>query len=157
MNANIGPATAAPRNRAAGLGYAVLALVLASLPLRQGHAQAVANRLEAVDVTTLPGQQVQLKLRTSGPAPQPLTFTIDKPARISLDLPGVSLALTQRRIDVKSGGVDSIVAGEAGGRTRLVLNMDSLVPYDTRVDGDTIVVTNPLDLHGRTRLASPRW
>jgi type IV pilus assembly protein PilQ len=141
MNAIIGPATAAPRNRGAGLGFAVLALVLACLPLRPGFAQAVANRLEAVDVTTLPGQQVQLKLRTSGPAPQPLTFTIDKPARISLDLPGVSLALTQRRIDVKSGGIDSVVAGEASGRTRLVLNMDTLVPYDTRVDGNTIIVT----------------
>ena len=126
--ATIGPVTAAPRHRGVGLGFAVLALVLACLP-SVGFAQAVANRLEAVDVTTLPGQQVQLKLRTSGPAPQPRTFTIDKPARISLDLPGVSLALTQRRIDVKSGGVDSIVAGEASGRTRLVLNMDTLVPY----------------------------
>src|SRR5512136_1058963 len=141
MNANIGPATAAPRNRGAGLGFAVLALVLACLPSGPGFAQAVANRLEAVDVTTLPGQQVQLKLRTSGPAPQPLTFTIDKPARISIDLPGVSLGLTQRRIDVKSGGIDSVVAGEASGRTRLVLNMDTLVPYDARVDGNTIIVT----------------
>ncbi len=140
MYATIGPATAAPRHRVAGFGFAVLALVLACLP-SVGFAQAVANRLEAVDVTTLPGQQVQLKLRMSGPAPQPLTFTIDKPARISLDLPGVSLALTQRRIDVKSGGVDSLVAGEASGRTRLVLNMDALVPYDTRVDGNSVIVT----------------
>jgi type IV pilus assembly protein PilQ len=141
MNAIIGPAFAAPRNRGAGLGLAVLALVLACLPSRPGFAQATANRLEAVDVTTLPGQQVQLKLHTSGAAPQPLTFTIDKPARISVDLPGVALALTQRRIDVKSGGIDSVVAGEASGRTRLVLNMDSLVPYDTRVEGNTIILT----------------
>ena len=141
MNANIGPTIAAPHNRGAGLGFALLALALAVLPSRPGFAQAVANRLEAVDVSTLPGQQVQLKLRMSGPAPQPLTFTIDKPARISLDLPGVSLALTQRRIDVKQGSLDSIVAGEASGRTRLVLNMDTLVPYDTRVDGNTIIVT----------------
>jgi type IV pilus assembly protein PilQ len=140
MYAINGPAIAAPRNRGAGLGLAVLALVLACLP-STGFAQAAGNRLEAVDVTTLPGQQVQLKLRTSGPAPQPLTFTIDKPARISLDLPGVSLALTQRRIDVKAGSIDSVVAGEASGRTRLVLNMDSLVPYDTKVDGNTIIVT----------------
>ena len=45
------------------------------------------NRLEAVDVQTLPGQVVQLTLRTSGPAPEPMAFTIDNPARISLDLP----------------------------------------------------------------------
>ncbi|MBS0394620.1 MAG: AMIN domain-containing protein, partial [Proteobacteria bacterium] len=128
MNAIFGPANAALRHPSARLGLALLALVLGFVPVSGALAQAVANRLEAVDVTTLPGQQVQLKLRTSGPAPQPLTFTIDKPARISLDLPGVTLALTQRRIDVKQGGIDSVVAGEAGGRTRLVLNLDALVP-----------------------------
>ena len=41
----------------------------------------------------------------------------------------------------KSGGVDTILAAEAGGRTRLVLNLDSLMPYQTRVDGNSIVVT----------------
>jgi len=100
-----------------------------------------ANRLEAVDFQALGGQQMQFRLRTSGPAPQPLAFTIDKPARISLDLPGVSLALPSRRIDVKAGGVDSLVAGEAGGRTRVVLNLDALVPYEASVDGNSIVLT----------------
>ena len=141
MNANIGPVIAAPRARSVGFGFAALALILALAPASATFAQGVVNRLESVDVTALPGQQVQLKLHTSGPAPQPLAFTIDKPARISLDLPGVTLALPNRRIDVKSGGVDSLVAGEGSGRTRIVLNMDAMAPYDTRVEGNTIVVT----------------
>ena len=141
MNVNLGPAIATPRHPGAGLGLAALALLLAFLAPSAGHAQATGNRLEAIDVVTLPGQQVELKFRTSGPAPQPLAFTIDKPARISLDLPGVTLALSQRRVDVKSGGVDSVVAGESGGRTRLVLNMDELAPYETRVEGNTVIVT----------------
>jgi len=141
MNANIGPVTAATRVKRAGLGLAALALFLGLAPVGAGLAQSVDNRLESVDVSALPGQQVQLKLHTSGPAPQPLAFTIDKPARISLDLPGVTLALPSRRIDVKSGGVDSLVAGEGSGRTRLVLNMDQMEPYDTKVDGNVITVT----------------
>ncbi len=141
MNANIGPVTAAPRAKRAGLGFAVLALFFGLAPLGATLAQGIANRLESVDVTALPGQQVQLKFHTSGPAPQPLAFTIDKPARISLDLPGVTLALPNRRVDVKAGGVDSLVAGEGSGRTRLVLNMDQMQPYDTKVDGNTIIVT----------------
>lgn len=116
------------------------ALGLLALPLAAA-AQQADNRLEAVDVQTLSGQQVQFRLRMSGPAPQPLAFTIDKPARISLDLPGVTLALASRRIDVNSGGVDSVIAGESGGRTRVVLNMDALVPYETRVEGNAIVLT----------------
>ena len=46
----------------------------------------------------LPGQQVQVTMRLSGPAPQPLSFTIDNPARISFDLPNTTLALPSRRI-----------------------------------------------------------
>jgi type IV pilus assembly protein PilQ len=98
-------------------------------------------KLEAVDVQTLSGQQVQLKLRMSGPAPEPLPFTIDKPARIAFDLPNTTLALTSRRIDVRSGGVDSVLAAEANGRTRIVVNLDALIPYTTKVDGNNIIVT----------------
>src|SRR6202163_2305443 len=99
------------------------------------------NKLESIDVQTLSGQQVQLKLHMSGPAPEPLPFTIDKPARIAFDLPNTTLALTTRRIDVHSGGVDTVLAAEANGRTRVVVNVDSLLPYTTKVDGNTIIVT----------------
>src|ERR1700681_4719397 len=98
-------------------------------------------QLTSVDVQTLSGQQVQLKLHMSGPAPEPLPFTIDKPARIAFDLPNTALALASRRIDVRSGGVETVLAAEANGRTRLVVNVDSLMPYTTKVDGNTIVVT----------------
>ncbi len=84
------------------------------------------NRLEAVDVQTLPGQVVQLTLRTSGPAPEPMAFTIDNPARISLDLPDTALALPARRVDVHSAGVDTVLAAEASGRTRLFVNLDHM-------------------------------
>ena len=63
-----------------------------------------------------------------------MAFTIDNPARISLDLANTALALPSRRIDVRSGGVDSVLAAEAAGRTRLVLNLDRLLPvHDSRV------------------------
>jgi type IV pilus assembly protein PilQ len=97
-------------------------------------------KLESIDVQPLPGQQLQVTMKLSGPAPQPLSFTIDNPARISLDLPNTELALPQRRIDVHTAGLDSILAAEAKDRTRLVLSLDKLVPYDTRVDGNNIII-----------------
>jgi type IV pilus assembly protein PilQ len=114
------------------------------------------NKLESIDVQTLSGQQVQLKLHMSGPAPEPLPFTIDKPARIAFDLPNTTLALASRRFDVRSGGVDTVLAAEANGRTRLVVNVDSLMPYTTKVDGNTIIVTlgsQPGDAAGKTAVA----
>src|ERR1700679_3237160 len=98
-------------------------------------------KLESIDVQPVSGQQVQLKLHLSGPAPEPLPFTIDKPARIAFDLPNTTLALASRRIDVRSGGGDTVLAAEANGRTRVVVNVDSLLPYTTKVDGNTILVT----------------
>jgi len=119
------------------------ALVLAGVTglLAAAPAAAADNpALQAIDVQPMPGQQLQLVMRLTGPAPQPLSFTIDNPARISFDLPNTSLALASRRIDVHAGGLDTILAAETKDRTRLVLNLDKLVPYDTRVDGNNIIV-----------------
>src|SRR5690242_10937064 len=113
--------------------------VLGTLPSQPAHA-ADAPKLESIDVTPLPGQQLQLTMRLPRPAPQPLSCTVDNPARISFDLPNTELALPSRRIDVHTAGLDSILAAEAKDRARLVLNLDKLVPYDTRVDGNNIVV-----------------
>jgi type IV pilus assembly protein PilQ len=116
---------------------AFVALALGSIAVQA----ADPVKLQSVDVQTLSGQQVQLKLHLDGPAPEPLPFTIDKPARIALDLPNTALALAQHRIDVHSGGVDTVLAAEANGRTRLVVNVDQLIPYTTKVDGNDIIVT----------------
>jgi type IV pilus assembly protein PilQ len=123
----------------AAAAWLMIAGVLGTLPSQPARAED-GPKLEAVDVQPLPGQQVQVTMRMSGPAPQPLSFTIDNPARISFDLPGTTLALPSRRIDVHTSGLDSILAAETKDRTRLVLNLDKLVPYDTRVDGNNIIV-----------------
>jgi type IV pilus assembly protein PilQ len=115
---------------AAGLGLVAPAPARAADPLA----------LQSIDVQPLPGQQVQVTMRLSGPAPQPLSFTIDNPARISFDLPNTTLAMPSKRIDVHASGLDTIVAAETKDRTRLVMNLDKLVPYDTRVVGNNVVV-----------------
>lgn len=104
------------------------------------HAQST-NRLESIDTSVLSGNNVQITLRLSDTAPTPLTFTVDNPARIALDLPNTAVAMSSRRVDVKQGVVDTVNVAEANGRTRVVLNVDSLAPYETEVRGNTIVVT----------------
>ena len=131
-------------NKGGRLTVRTLGGLMATLAVAWGgfaQAQDPATTLTAVEVQALAGDALQVRLRTSGPAPTPLTFTIDQPARLSVDLPDVGLSLEQRRIDVNAGGVDSIVAAEAGGRTRVVFNLDSLMPYTARAEGDAVVVT----------------
>ncbi|WP_198683067.1 type IV pilus secretin PilQ [Peristeroidobacter agariperforans] len=119
-----------------------LVLTLAALA---GFGQAAwaqsTNRLESIEAQATAGNKVELTLRLSEGAPTPLTFTVDNPARIALDLPATSVAMTSRRVDVKQGVLDTVNVAEANGRTRVVLNVDSLVPYETRVQGNTIVVS----------------
>jgi type IV pilus assembly protein PilQ len=123
------------RRPAALIALAAVAAFFAQTALAQD-----ALHLEKVEVQPQPGQQVEVRLVLDGPAPQPVTFTVDNPARLSVDLPGAALALPSRRVDVNTGGVDTIVAAEASGRTRLVFNMDRMLPYQTRVSGNTVYV-----------------
>jgi len=98
------------------------------------------NRLQDIQVQSLPGERVELKLIMSETAPEPLAFTIENPARIALDLPNTTLGLSERRRDVNQGPLDTILTAEANGRTRVVLNLGSMVPYETKASGNTVTV-----------------
>src|SRR4051812_18691176 len=145
-----------PMNRILGVAaWLAAACFLGTFASAPARAEEPATKLQAIDVQTLPGQQLQLTLRLSGPAAEPLSFTIDNPARISLDLPNTTLALPSRRIDVRNSGLDTILAAEAKDRTRLVLNLDKLVPYQTRVDGNNIIVMLGSEAARQTVAAAP--
>ncbi len=100
-----------------------------------------SNTLQDIQVQSLPGQRIELKLVMSDTAPDPLAFTIENPARIALDLPNTTLGLSSRRRDVNLGPLDTVLTAEANGRTRVVLNLDSMVEYDTKRSGNTVIVT----------------
>ena len=98
------------------------------------------NQLQDIQVQNLPGNRVELKLVMSDTAPEPLAFTIDNPARIALDLPDTTLGLSARRRDVNVGPLDTVLTAEANGRTRVVLNLDTMVAYETTRSGNTVTV-----------------
>src|SRR5579859_734103 len=130
------------RTRTARRGGLLLALAAAALLMGlpalaedKGH-----NQLQSISAQKLNGDRVELVFQLSGPAPQPLAFTVNQPARISLDLEDTRLSLKQRKTDVQAGMVNSVVAAEAGGRSRVVINLTSLVPYATHSDGNTLYV-----------------
>jgi len=120
----------------------VTALAQVALLLFVGSAANAqeGNRLQDIQVQSLPGDRVELKLIMSGTAPEPLAFTIDDPARIALDLADTTLGLTSRRRDVNMGPLDTILTAEANGRTRVVLNLGTMVAYETRASGNTVTI-----------------
>ncbi|MEO1204562.1 MAG: AMIN domain-containing protein, partial [Pseudomonadota bacterium] len=52
-----------------------------------------------------------------------------------------ALGLSSRRRDVNMGPLDTILTAEANGRTRVVLNLGTMVAYETVASGNTVTVT----------------
>ena len=67
------------------LGLSLLAAIISPALL--------AANLNSLDVASLPGDRVELKLAFDEPVAVPRGYTLDQPARIALDLPGVSSKL----------------------------------------------------------------
>jgi len=103
---------------------------------------SAANALTDISFSSLPGNRVLVKLVLEQPLSQdPVSFTIDNPSRIAFDFPDVLNKVEKRSQNVGVGAVRSLNAVEAKGRTRVVLNLVQMVPYETRVDGNTVAVT----------------
>ncbi len=76
---------------------------------------------------------------------QPLTavpsgFSIQAPARIALDFPGVSNAMGRSTVDVNQGNLRSISVVQAGDRTRVVLNLKQPTAYKAQIQGKSLLV-----------------
>ncbi|GGL97786.1 type IV pilus secretin PilQ [Pseudomonas asuensis] len=114
----------------------------------------LAADLKAINVASLPGDRVELKLSFDQPVTAPKGYTIEQPARIALDLPGVSNKLGVRNKELGSGNARSVTVVEAGDRTRLIVNLTALAPYSTRVQGNDLFVVIGGDKAARTTSAS---
>ncbi|MDH0893657.1 MULTISPECIES: type IV pilus secretin PilQ [unclassified Pseudomonas] len=98
----------------------------------------LAAELQKIDVAALPGDKVELKLSFNEPVANPRGYTIEQPARIALDLPGVSNKLGQKNRELGVGNARSVTVVEAKDRTRLIVNLTTLVPYSTRSEGNNL-------------------
>jgi type IV pilus assembly protein PilQ len=114
------------------LGISLLALLLSPALL--------AADLQALDVSALPGDRVELKLTFDEPVVAPRGYTVEQPARIALDFPGVSSKLGAKNRELGVGNARSVTVVEAKDRTRLIINLTNLAPYNTRVDGNNLYV-----------------
>ena len=105
------------------------------------QAQAAVT-LDDVSFSSLPGDRVQVRMKFSEPLQdEPVNFSIDNPARIAIDLPGVSLNLDDKSQTIGLGMAHSMVAVEASGRTRVVVNLVHPVSYDISLQGNLVILT----------------
>lgn len=114
-------------------------LVLSILPC-VSLAQDGLVQLKDMTFSSLPGERFEIRMQFSGEPPKPQGYTIDKPARLVLDFPGVESQLGQKKYPLSFGSAKSASVLSDGGRTRLILNMVQLEKYETAVEGNELVV-----------------
>ncbi len=100
----------------------------------------LAANLQSLDVASLPGDKVELKLSFDEPVTAPRGYTIEQPARIALDLPGVKNKLGTKNRELGSGNARSLSIIEANDRTRMIINLSNLSPYSTRAEGNNVYI-----------------
>ncbi len=71
----------------------------------------------------------------------PTGFTIQAPARIALDFPGVTNAMGRSTVEINEGNLKSISVVQAGERTRVVLNLKQPTTYRAEIQGKSLLVT----------------
>ena len=71
----------------------------------------------------------------------PTGFSIQTPARIALDFPGVNNAMGRSTVDMNIGNLRSANVVQAGDRTRLVLNLKAATSYKAEIQGKSLLIT----------------
>lgn len=114
-------------------GVAILAALGATVSHARGSIESISGFLQG-------GAEV-LRIEFSEPQTEiPTGFSIQTPARIALDFPGVGNATGRSLIDINQGNVKSANIVHAGERSRVVLNLKQPTSYRAELHGKTVVV-----------------
>ena len=99
-----------------------------------------ATEVTDIDFASLPGDQFEITLGFSEKPPEPKAYEIATPARLVLDFPGVQSALDKKKYTLSFENARNAVVVSDGARTRLILNLVESVPFDTRIEGNSLVL-----------------
>ncbi|UCV15321.1 type IV pilus secretin PilQ [Quatrionicoccus australiensis] len=104
------------------------------------QAQTAENSIDAINVAqqgTEIAVKIDLKDALSLP---PAGFSVANPAKVAFDFPATVNGLGKTTQVVNTGDLHSLNVVQAGGRTRLVLNLVRAMNYSTRLDGKSLYV-----------------
>jgi len=108
--------------------------------LLSASAWSQAN-IEGVEFSSLPGDKTEIRLVFDGAPPEPTGYTIEEPARIVLDMPGVVSSLEEKHHNLGIGNARRVSIITTKDRTRAIVNLTELVNYETQIEGNTLFVT----------------
>jgi len=119
--------------------WAAIAMVL-SLTFGLSTPAQAENTIQSINSTQQAGVEV-VRIELSEPLTAiPAGFTIQAPARIAIDLPGVGNAMGKTSVDINQGNLRSVNVAQSGERTRLVLNLKQATTYRAQLQGKALLL-----------------
>ena len=131
-------------------------LALFMLPL-SARAQT-ANTIQAVTGSVQGGTEV-IRIDLAEPLTAiPTGFSIQSPARIALDFPGIGNSMGRNAVDMNLGNLRSANVVQAGERTRVVLNLKASTAYKAEIQGKSLFITlDPVVAAAPTAITPPAF
>ncbi|HEB81520.1 MAG TPA: type IV pilus secretin PilQ [Gammaproteobacteria bacterium] len=103
--------------------------------------EGASNVIQGIEYSTLPGSRLQISLHLSQQAVTPMSFTIDNPARIAFDFANTGSTLPKRSQPIGIGVAQSITTISTKTKTRVILNLSEVVPYQVSTQGNNVLIT----------------
>ncbi len=97
---------------------------------------AEAAVIENIAFTSRPDARLEVQLTFDEPPSGDLkSYTIEEPARIVVDLPQTRSGLLEKRFSLSQPNTTSVMVLESLDRTRLIVNLVELVPFESQISG----------------------
>ena len=124
----------------ASMAVAVLT-VSASLSVYAQAQAPTVNTIQAVTASIQGGSEI-IRIDLAEPLKViPTGFTIQAPARIALDFPGIVNTMGRSALELNLGNLRSANVIQAGERTRVVLNLKTSTAYKAEIQGKSLFIT----------------
>ena len=133
-----------------------LLLILVSAWIAPVLAQT-GNTIQSISGSVQGGVEV-IRIEMAEPLTAiPTGFSIQTPARIALDFPGVSSTVGRSTVDLNMGNLRSANIVQAGERTRVVLNLKTPTAYRAEIQGKSLLISLDTSVgnFGPTTIAAP--
>ncbi len=129
--------------------------LLAASPVLQAQ---TTNSIQGVTGSVQGGVEI-IRIDMAEPlAAVPAGFSIQAPARIALDFPGISNAMGRSTVDLNVGNLRSANVVQAGDRSRVVLNLKAPTAYKAEVQGKVLLITlEPVAVAAPSAVAPPAF
>ena len=128
-----GPKLQQTYRKAEILGFAALCLLVTTTA-------SAADVLKSVSFQPMPGGVVDVTLELESGTADPKVFATSDPPRIAVDLPDTTNQFKERMLSISTGAAKGLTAVEAGGRTRVVIDLFRSAPYQARREGRSYVI-----------------